>query len=321
MTEKYPKIFAEIDDYLKSKDDFLITAHYSPDGDAVGSCLGMAEMFRIMGKRFIVSLEGGLPEKYDFLDIDYRIYNPVNEESGRKFNNIIALDAGSFERIGQTKKYLDVEIDILNIDHHLSNDNFGHVNYIDADACSTSEILYNLAKYLKLNFNRKLALYLYMGIMTDTGRFRFSNTSSRALRASAELTDLGADPAYLADNIYYDAPKKYILTLGKCLNSIEYVHDGKIALMQYLEKDEIEDSEGLIDIAVGTRGVRAAAFIRSMEDGRFKVSLRARDTIDVRLIAEKFGGGGHQKASGFRFRGTLEELRKIVIEELSNRMN
>jgi len=321
MIDKYPDIFSKIADFLKTRDDFLVTPHFAPDGDAIASSLGMAEMLKAMGKRCLVSIEAGLPEKYDFLKTGVRIFNPKTEESENKFRNAIILDAGSFERIGLTKKLLDVEINILNIDHHLSNDRFGHVNYIDGEACSTSEILYYLARYLKLDFTKELADYLYMGIMTDTGCFRFSNTSGRALRAAAELVDLGVNPSYMADCIYFDAPKQYISVLAKCLSSLQYFSEGRIALMQYMEKEEIEDAEGLIDIAIGTRGVRAAAFIRPMEDGRFKVSLRARDRIDVRAIAEQYGGGGHAKAAGFRYRGTLTELQERIIRELSEKLD
>ena len=312
----FPTVFADIEKYLKTNDNFLISTHYSPDGDAIGSTLGMGEMLRIIGKKAVVVVEGGIPEKYRFLNNPIVVYDPLAVETDAKFSNIIILDAGAFERIGKSKLFLDDNYDIVNIDHHLSNDKFGRINYIDTDASSVAEILFGLAQYLRIDFTPELASFLYLGIMTDTGRFRFGNTSYKALSTAAELVKLGADPAYLSEGVFFDLPHSYIETLAICLNSLEYFDDGRIALMEYHEEKEIEDSEGFIDLAIGTRGVKAAAFIRSMENGKFKVSLRSRSQVDVRRIAESHGGGGHRKAAGFRSRASLEQLKSTIIKEI-----
>ena len=314
------KTFRDISNFIGSENNFLVTAHYSPDGDAVASILGMCEILKVLGKTAAAAVEGGLPEKYDFLHSKISILDPLSVEVMEKFSRVIILDAGSYERIGKVKEYIQNPARIINIDHHLSNDGFGEINYIDAQSSSVSEILYRFAQFMKIEFTVELASYLYMGIMTDTGRFRFSNTSAHALFTAGELIKLGADPAWLSEGVFFDLPRSYVEILGKCLNSLEYFDDGKIAVMEYMERKEIEDAEGLIDIAVGTKGVKAAAFIRAMEDGRFKVSLRSRYEADVREIAEKFGGGGHQKAAGFRFRGGLDTLRFTIIKELSQRL-
>jgi phosphoesterase RecJ-like protein len=174
---------------------------------------------------------------------------------------------------------------------------------------------------MKLKIPSEMASYLYLGIMTDTGRFRFSNTSTSALKTCAELIDLGANPRELAEAIYFDLPRSYIEALGKSLNSLQFFGENKLVLMEYLEKDEIEDSEGFIDFAIGIKGVKAAIFIRSMaEEGRYKISLRARDSLDVREIAESYGGGGHNKAAGFRFRGSLEQLKSGLVQKILERL-
>jgi len=320
IDDKEVRVFRQIEDFLRNGDNFLVTAHYSPDGDAVASILGMAEILKTMGKRPVGAVEGGLPEKYDFLQTSITVMNPSVGEAGVKFERVIILDAGSFQRIGKVKDYLGEKFRIVNIDHHLSNDSFGEINYIEAKSSSTSEILYRLAKFMGIEFSRELANYLYMGIMTDTGRFRFSNSSAEALTAAGELVKLGADVSWLAEGVYFDLPRSYVEALGKCIVSMEYFAEGQIAVMEYLEKQEIEDAEGMIDIAVGTRGVKAAAFIRAMEDGRFKVSLRSRCEADVREIAEKYGGGGHRKAAGFRSRKGLVELKEMVVKELSQKI-
>jgi phosphoesterase RecJ-like protein len=318
MTNK--EIFPKIADFLVDCDDYLITTHFSPDGDAIGSCLGMGELLKSLGKKYIIVLEGGLPEKYDFIGNKVTVFDSSAVEFDRRYSKIIILDAGDYKRIGKTANLIVENPRILNIDHHLSNNGFGEVSYIEGDASSVSEILFNLARFMKVHISAEMASYLYIGVMTDTGRFRFSNTSASALKTCAELVALGAKPMELTEAVYFDLPRSYIEALGKSLYSLQFLGDGRLALMEYLDRDEIEDAEGFIDFAIGVKGVKSAVFIRSMEDGRFKVSLRARDSLDVREIAESYGGGGHTKAAGFRFRGSLDQLKFDLIRKILERL-
>jgi len=320
MKMKHQTDFKIAADFISSNDVFLVTTHQAPDGDAIGCSLGFAEMLKVLRKEFCISIEGGLPEKYDFLPDNIEIIDPLQGDIGRKFTHLAVLDAGSYNRIGQSIKLADDNPIILNIDHHPSNDGFGEVSYVDCEASSVSEIIFHLAEYMKIPVGKDMASYLYMGIMTDTGRFRFSNTTSKTFRTCAELLECGADPAYITEHIYFDLPRSYIEALGKSLYNLEYYGNGLFALMEYLEDKEIEDAEGLIDYALGVRGVRAAAFIRLLKDGRFKVSLRARDSLDVSKIAETYDGGGHTKAAGFRFRGSLSELKTNLTETILARL-
>ena len=320
MKTKHQTDFEAVADFIISNDDFLITTHYSPDGDAIGCSLGFAEMLKALGKTFCVSIEGGLPEKYDFLPENTGVIDPLTTEVERKYTNLVVLDAGSYNRIGQSARLAADNPIVLNIDHHPSNDGFGEVSYVDCQASSVSEIIFHLAKYMKVPIGKDMAVYLYVGIMTDTGRFRFSNTTPATFRTCAELLECGAAPADITEHIYYDLPRSYIEALGKSLYNLEFHGNGLFALMEYLEEKEIEDAEGLIDYALGIRGVRAAAFIRLMQDGRFKVSLRARDSLNVSEIAESYGGGGHTKAAGFRFRGSLSELKVNLTETILSRL-
>ena len=320
MSNKTPGSFKEIAEFIYSEDNFIITTHFSPDGDAIGSSLGLGEMLRIIGKKCRIAIEGGLPEKYDFLGCTLNVLDPSLVEIDKKHSNALILDAGTYNRIGRSNTMIEDTAKIANIDHHLSNDSFGFINYIDTTASSVAEILHGLAKFMKVDYSKNLANYLYMGLMTDTGRFRFSNTSPKALSAASELVERGADPSWLSEAIFYDLPTSYIKGLGKALSSLEYFEEGKIAVMEYLLQEQIEDSEGIVDIAIGTRGVAAAVFIRAMSEGKYKVSLRSRSHVDVREVAELFGGGGHRKASGFRFKGTLDDLKFRLIMEIGDRL-
>ncbi|MBC8278698.1 MAG: bifunctional oligoribonuclease/PAP phosphatase NrnA [FCB group bacterium] len=321
MSENTPGSFEEIAEFINSEDDFIITTHFSPDGDAIGSSLGMGELLRITGKKFRISIEGGLPEKYDFLGCTLNVLDPGSVEIEDKYSNALVLDAGTYDRIGRSKLMISDNAKIANIDHHLSNDSFGFVNYVDTTASSVAEILHGLAKHMKMDYSTEMANYLYLGLMTDTGRFRFSNTSPNALLTASELVTQGADPSWLSETIFYDLPKSYVKALGRALDSLEFFEDGKIALMQYMANEQIEDAEGIIDFAIGTRGVESAIFVRSIGDEKYKVSLRSRGRADVRQVAEIFGGGGHQKASGFRYKGDLEDLKFRLVMELAERMS
>ena len=313
MNEEYPAVFKEIANFIEEYDDFLVTAHFSPDGDAVGSCLGFASILNASGKKATVALEGGMPDRYAFLTNPGHIIDPKDVERERKYKNVVVLDIGSYNRIGHVTRIVADEPNILNIDHHPSNDGLGKVSYLDGTASSVCEIIYYLAKYLKIDIDPNIATYLYTGIMTDTGRFRFSNTTPTAFCACGELVKCGADPATITESVYFDLPRENIVALGKALNSLTFHGDGRLAVMEYLESPEIVDAEGFIDFALGIKSAQAAVFIRVLSDDRYKVSLRARDALDVKAIAEKYDGGGHSKAAGFRYRGDLEALKKELV--------
>ncbi len=321
MNDAHLSTFERAAKFIDDGDDFLVTTHFAPDGDAVGAALGMGVILTKMGKRFILAIDGGVSQKYDFLGEKESILDSSRVTIPGIFTNIIILDAGSYKRIGAVSEMVEPGAAILNIDHHISNDGFGDVACIDVEASSTCEILYNFARYLKLPVEKELASYLYIGVMTDTGRFRFANSTPRAFRICAELVECGADPAELTEAVYFDLPKDFIIALAKSLDTLEFHSEGRVAMMEYLEEKEIEDAEGFIDFALGIRKVLAAAFIRKMSDGRFKVSLRARDTLDVQDIAQSYGGGGHRKAAGFRYRGPLEKLKTDLLKTIIDRLN
>jgi phosphoesterase RecJ-like protein len=322
MTTNFPDRFKDIAEFIQSGNQFLITTHYSPDGDAIGSCLSFGQILSCFGKEYAIAIEKGAPEKYDFIPEIANIIDPSLTEFPRIYHYLITLDVGSYKRIGTVATLVADSPKILNIDHHLSNDGFGDVAFIDGEASSTCEILFHLAQFLKIPISPALATDLYIGIMTDTGRFRFGNTSPRALKACADLVELGADPVKITEHIYFDLPRKYIEALGKILYSLEFHLDGRLALMEYHSTEEIEDAEGFIDYAIGIRGVKVAVFIRLIPDeGKFKVSIRSRGDLDVRHIAETYGGGGHPNASGFRFRGSLKDLKQGLINTILLRLD
>ena len=308
-------------DFIKAHDDYLVTSHYAPDGDAVGSVLAMGRILELLGKRSTLAIEGGVPEKYHFLPGSSNILNPLYVDIGNRFSTAVALDVGSYNRIGKVSELLTDSPKILNIDHHATNDGFGEVSIVDSEASSVSEILFRMVNYAGIPLDPVLSTTLYTGIMTDTGRFRFSNTTSEVFQICAELITAGADPERITEQVYYNLPRVYMEALCKSLGSLRFYRRGSIAVMEYLEPEEIEDTEGFIDFATSVKDVEAAVFIRAMKDGRFKVSLRSKNYLDVRRIAENYGGGGHTHAAGFRFRGGFDELKHGLLKILDERLS
>lgn len=319
---EYPEKFKDISDFILQNDNFLIVSHISPDGDAVGSVLCFGNILKHLSKNYLMAIDGGTPERYSFLPGADEIKDASKLRSEREFNNLVILDSGNWKRIGSAAKLVTDDPNIINIDHHISNNGFGGISYIEINASSVCEIIYRLVSYMNIPFDREIAFALYTGIMTDTGRFRFSNTTTEALNIAADLISLGADPNVISENVYYNLDRNAIEALSDSLASMKFYADDQLVLMEYHNPDEAIDTEGFIDIAVGIKGVKAVIYIRLIpEDGRYKVSLRGRNGFDVREIAESYGGGGHQSAAGFRYRGSLIELKEKLVGQILSRLD
>ncbi|MBL7191871.1 DHH family phosphoesterase [bacterium] len=308
-------------DFIKANDDFLVTSHFSPDGDAVCSVLAMGEILERFDKKRTLAIEGGVPLKYGFLPGSPTVINPENIEISRRYSNLVVLDVGSFKRIGRIKDMISDNPRIINIDHHASENHFGEISIIDSAASSVCEMLYRFIEITDIELTPQLAAVLYTGIMTDTGRFRFNNTTPKVFGICAELVKAGAVPEKISHEVYYNLPKDYMEALAKTLSSLTFHREGVVAVMEYLDSKEIEDSEGIINYAISIRDVRVAVFIRISEDGRLKVSLRSQNSFDVKQIAESFGGGGHQQAAGFRYRGKLDDLKNALLKTIDEHLS
>ncbi|MFN3821964.1 MAG: DHH family phosphoesterase, partial [bacterium] len=214
------------------------------------------------------------------------------------------------------REMIDLEAEILNIDHHHTIEPFGSVNWIFPEASATCEILFYLFKGLNIPITTNEANALFTGILTDTGRFRFSNTSSEALRICAELVEYGVNPGWVTENIYYNFPAEQMKALGVALQHLEFYSGGKIALMEIPWAFATDDTEGFVEYATSIEGVMLGALITQMGPGEWKVSLRSRVSLDVSKVAKFFGGGGHKKAAGFKYKGELERLKEELVSVL-----
>jgi phosphoesterase RecJ-like protein len=302
---------------------FLLTSHINPDGDAIGSELGLARMLRRMGKGAVVWNRDLTPTIYHPLPGSERIHVGAEPPAGFPdvFDAIIVLECPSPDRTG-IEEHLSAR-PVINIDHHLGNQHYGTINWVDTAAPAVGEMVYRLAQGLKLALDPETASCLYLTLVTDTGGFRFSNATPAAFEAAASLVRDGAHPEQVAQWLYESQPLPVLRLVAEMLQTVE-VHEGGRVATALLSQEMFSkvgaspgDSEGLIDYPRSIAGVEAVALIRQREDGTHKVSLRSRGDVDVEKIARQHGGGGHRNAAGFSLEGNPEEIRRRVVELLA----
>lgn len=299
-------------DFIKNNDDFLIVSHVHPDGDTISSSLAIALILKRLGKSYSLINENHIPDKFNFLPDINSISLISNNE--RKFSYIITVDVADFSRAGQINQLLNSEYHLLNIDHHPTNDNFGEVNLVSSSAAATVEVIYDLINKMKLSIDQDLATCIYTGLLTDTGGFRYSNTSSKVFRIAAELIEYDISPSKITQAALETISLDHINILKVALNSIEFDESGLISwivldLSEITREIDNEDTEGIINYARNITGVEVGILFKKLNANTIKVSLRSNNVIDVGAIAKSFGGGGHTRAAGYTYNGALEDAK------------
>jgi len=308
-------IFEQIRDYILSDGDLIVVSHFYPDGDAIGSLLAFGDILKQLNNDFVLAIDDKLPEKYSFLPGFNQIRNTQENPINKIFERVVILDAGALPRIGSVKSCISKQTRILNIDHHFTGPSYGDINYVDVDASATAEILYGLCNFLDIEFTQQIIYGLYVGILTDTGRFRFSNSSALAMEICSDLLSKGVDPGWVTENVYYNLPFDYVLTLSEVLSNMKLYVNGLVCIISLDKNEKIRDTDGFVEYASSVKGVALAAFICEREARYYKISLRSRSRIDVSEVAKKFGGGGHRKAAGFLYRGGKDDLIQNLLDE------
>ncbi|MGD2115879.1 MAG: bifunctional oligoribonuclease/PAP phosphatase NrnA [Acidobacteriota bacterium] len=313
---------------IRQGNRFLITGHVNPDGDSLGSSLGLARLLRGMGKGALIWFRDPLSGVYADVPGVERIHHGEEAPAGYpdKFDSVIALECPSLDRSGLDEP-LGGGLPLLNIDHHLGNQHYAQVNWVDSAAPSVGVMIYRLARSLNTAVDPETANVLYMTILTDTGGFRFSNATEAAFEASAELVREGAQPELVSQWIYENRPVTGLRLLAEMLQSLELHEDGRVAsalvtrkMMQRAGAGP-SDTEGLVDYPRTVSGVEGVALLREQEDGDTKVSLRSRGEVDVEKVARKHGGGGHKNAAGFVMDGAPETNRDRVVSALAEALS
>jgi phosphoesterase RecJ-like protein len=310
---------------ITSSDTIILSTHVSPDPDAIGSsgalCLGL----RSVGKNALLYLPDPLPERLrGFFPEEYII-----KEIPSGGYLLIGLDCATKKRLGDESDLLCSSArNVINIDHHASNEGWGNLNHIKGDEAATAVLVYELLSQLHVPISAQGATLLYAGIMDDTGSFRFSNTSEKALLTASSLLALGANPSEIATEIYFQEPFRALKLKGKAIDTLCVFEDGKAALayislqMRGEDVHSPGDSEGIIDIVRAVKGVSVALFLREHERDKWRGSIRSKSiSCDVSKFASVFGGGGHQAAAGFSIDGTQDEVLSRVKNEVQNFFN
>jgi phosphoesterase RecJ-like protein len=315
---------AQVADEIRSAERFLLTTHENPDGDALGSLLAMHHLLEALGKdsvMFLAAKEFPLPIEYRFLSLEEVFHEAPADLVDRV---LIFLDCGNIERMPVEWLKRD-EARVLNIDHHHDNTRFGTVNLVDVEASSTAEIVYELAKMLGVGLTPKIASALYVGLVTDTGRFMYDNTSPKAHLMAADLIEAGVDVHDTYRRLYERVPIEKLRLVARTLEKVERVERGALAIA-YITAEDYRAAgasevltEGIIDYLRSLEGACVAALVRDKEDGPEprKVSLRSVDgEVDVSKIARLKGGGGHARAAGFSTDLTYPELVEFLGAEI-----
>ncbi|MDO8602311.1 MAG: bifunctional oligoribonuclease/PAP phosphatase NrnA [Candidatus Omnitrophota bacterium] len=305
---------------IKKFNKFLITSHINPEGDAVGSQVAMAFLLRKLGKEAFMLDDSPVPGSLQFIKGTEEISKEMPHDFD--YQAVIILDSPDLARIGRINEYIKKDAVIINIDHHVSNINFGKFNWVEPEFSSAGEMVYDLFKAFKVKITLDEAIALYAAIMTDTGSFRYSNTSSKTHRIAAELIDIGVEPYDMHSRIYETSSIQDINLLGESLQTMKLTEDGKIAWLwvkkEMLKKTKasLEGTEGIISFPRSIGGVEIAILFRETgTEDRVKVSFRSKGKVDVNKLAAEFKGGGHPTASGCTVFGKIEEVENKVLEK------
>lgn len=306
-----------------------ITYHVSPDGDAVGSVLALLQGLRIINKDAYIISKDKLSENLNYLPCSHEVTGNITKPTSDT-DVVIVLDCGNLERV--CADLSDFNGVLLNIDHHISNDFYGDNNYIDTSAAATAEIVYELLGLLGVCLstdseeNLKVATCLYTSLVTDTGCFRHSNLTDRTLLIASNLKKIGVNNTYIYQSLFDNKNFNRVRFIGKAINNMKLVLDEKVALIElpisFADEFGIEigDTSDIISYGLQIKGVEATLLIKEVENG-VKCSLRSKNDVDVRKIAEIFGGGGHTKAAGIFIKDkSINEAKEILLKEIEKEL-
>ncbi len=310
-------MLSQVVELIENKQTFGITTHVRPDGDGVGSSLGLCWLLRSLGKEAEVIVSDGIPASYLVLPGAQDIVR-VAEVNG-KYDAVFVIECSDISRpnIGN----LDAQL-VVNIDHHATCEHFGNINWIDTTASAVGEMIYNLCKAVGGRITREIAECLYLALVTDTGSFHFSNTTDRTLKVASELVKVGVKPAHISEAVYNSYPWSRIELMSQVLSTVRRDATGRVAYMrQTLEMRESAqmsdgDNNGFVNIPLAAREVVASVYMREVETGKFRVSLRSKGKINVARVAEKFGGGGHNNAAGCRVEGDWDQREREIVSAM-----
>lgn len=311
-------MLSQVVELIETKRTFAITTHIKPDGDGVGSSLGLCWLLNSLGKQAEVVVHGEIPPAYATLPGADLIRDICRID--KSYDAIFVIECSDIDRPGIAGLADEFTV---NIDHHSTSEHFGTINWIDSTASAVGEMIYNLCKAIGGRITKEIAECVYMALVTDTGSFHFPNTSDRTLKVASELVKAGAKPAKISEAVYNNYPWSRIELMRQVLNTVKRDETGRIAtLRQTLAMHEIAgavdgDNNGFVNIPLAARDVVAVVYMREVAKGQFRASLRSKGDINVARVAETFGGGGHKNASGLSIDGDWDEKERELVAALT----
>lgn len=323
--KSHPKIIDRVLEAIREHQTFCIVGHIRPDGDCVGSQLGLTLALKNEGKKAWCWNQDPIPQKYRFLDADKIITTP---KAGMEFDCVIATDAASFERLGEVSQHIAKRKLFINIDHHQSNTRYADINWVSAREPSTGELIYRLLKVARWPITKPIADLLFTAISTDTGSFQYATTRPGTFHAGAELVTRGADLAHICNEVYQSYPVSRARLLKLLYSKFKLTHDDRVAYFWLKKADlartgaESEDTEGLIDHIRAIEPVVVACVFEEIDPELTRISLRSKtDKVNVSEICALFGGGGHCAAAGARIAGRPLTVQRRVIAAIRKAIN
>lgn len=311
-------------DLIRRSNRIYIASHINPDGDNLGSSLALALALRKLGKEVLVLNPGSIPSDFVFLpgiDLIKDFEDDVDE-----LDLFIVVDSGDIDRLGPNKDLLDRSKAIINIDHHITNTQFGNINLVDSKAAATGELIYQLLKRMDVKLDKDIATNIYTAISTDTGKFSYESVTSRTHRIAAELIDVGIDLKDINIKIYESYSLESTKLFIKALNTLKLYSDNRVALVKVSQRmlketnASLDDTDGISSFIRGIGPVEVSCLLKEVEEGEIKVSLRSKNYVDVSKVCAKFNGGGHVRAAGCTIFEDLDTAEAMIIEEINRHL-
>jgi len=322
---KSPRVVKKIIETIRDSETVCVVGHVRPDGDCVGSQLGLALALRNEGRKVVCWNEDPMPAKLAFLDGHGLFQLP---KPGQRFDCVIATDCASFERLGRVRDCIAQRRAFINIDHHASNTRYADLNWVSSREPSTGELIYRLLKDAKWPISRAIADCLFTAVSTDTGSFQYPSTTPATFHVASHLVERGADLGRISQEVYESYPLARVQLLRHVYNKFRLTHDGRTAYFWLRKRDYTrtgalpDDSEGLIDHVRAIQGVVVACLFEEIQPGLTRISLRSKsEAVNVNTIAGQFGGGGHPAAAGARIKGTASGIQRRVLNAVRLALN
>lgn len=307
----------EVLEFLDKYSSIAIFTHMNPDGDALGSAFSLAEALRSQGKAALAVLLEEPPQKYYFDEFKELYTKDYKSYDMDEFDACVAVDCADTQRLSKLKDSFFAK-PTLNIDHHISNNNYAMVNYVN-DAPSTGEIIYDIFKQTGTTINDTAAMALYMAISTDTGNFTYSNTTPKTLKICSELVNGGLNISRIAGKIFNERSMEATKLICKFIENMRMHYGSRLATSVIMQSDlqelgaKSEDCENLVNYARNIDTVEIAAFIKEVSKDTYKISLRSKAYANVSEFAERFGGGGHVRAAGYLAKGNIHNVMQSIV--------